>query len=69
MFDNVELPYPATYDDSYSTRRLAREGEDMQSSSAAERIGAPGPGLAAAAYNLVLIHAPRKFSVQNEIRP
>ncbi len=30
MFDDVELPYPATFDDDYATRRLAREAQDMK---------------------------------------
>ncbi|MEK7408839.1 MAG: sulfatase-like hydrolase/transferase, partial [Acidobacteriota bacterium] len=30
MFSDIELPYPATFDDDYSTRRLAREAQDMK---------------------------------------
>ena len=30
MFDGVDIPYPDTFDDDYSTRKIAREAEDMQ---------------------------------------
>jgi arylsulfatase A-like enzyme len=30
MFDDIELPYPTTFDDDYATRRLAKEARDMQ---------------------------------------
>lgn len=30
LFSNIELPYPATFNDDYATRRLAREAEDMR---------------------------------------
>lgn len=30
LFDNVELPYPETFDDDYATRRMAQEAEDMR---------------------------------------
>jgi arylsulfatase A-like enzyme len=30
LFDDIELPYPATFNDDYATRRLAKEAEDMQ---------------------------------------
>jgi arylsulfatase A-like enzyme len=30
LFENVEIPYPETYDDDYATRRMAREAEDMR---------------------------------------
>lgn len=30
LYDGVELPYPATFDDDYATRKIAREAEDMR---------------------------------------
>jgi len=30
LFDNIEIPHPATYDDDYATRRIAKEAEDMR---------------------------------------
>ena len=30
LFDDIELPYPSTFDDDYATRRLAKEAEDMR---------------------------------------
>lgn len=30
LLEGVELPHPATYDDDYATRRVAREAEDMK---------------------------------------
>ncbi len=30
LFSDIELPHPATYDDNYDTRRLAKEAEDMR---------------------------------------
>jgi arylsulfatase A-like enzyme len=30
MFDDIEWPYPETYDDDYETRTLAKEAEDMR---------------------------------------
>ena len=30
LFENIELPYPATFDDDYATRRIAKEAEDMR---------------------------------------
>lgn len=30
MYDGVELPYPATFDDNHATRKVAREAEDMR---------------------------------------
>jgi arylsulfatase A-like enzyme len=30
MFSDVELPLPATFDDDYATRKIAREAEDMR---------------------------------------
>ncbi|MBI3697878.1 MAG: sulfatase [Acidobacteria bacterium] len=30
LFDDIELPYPATYNDDYATRRIAKEAEDMR---------------------------------------
>ena len=30
MFDDIEWPYPETYDDDYSTRRIAEEAKDMR---------------------------------------
>lgn len=30
MFDDVELPYPETFDDDFTTRKVAREAEDMR---------------------------------------
>jgi len=30
LFENVELPYPPTFDDDYSSRKVAREAEDMR---------------------------------------
>lgn len=30
MFNEIELPHPATFDDDYDTRRVAREAEDMK---------------------------------------
>jgi arylsulfatase A-like enzyme len=30
MFADVELPYPATFNDDYATRRLAKEAQDMR---------------------------------------
>jgi len=30
LFDDLELPYPETFNDDYSTRRVAREAQDMR---------------------------------------
>lgn len=30
LYEGTELPYPATFDDEYSTRKIAREAEDMR---------------------------------------
>jgi arylsulfatase A-like enzyme len=30
LYDGIELPYPATFDDNYATRRIAAEAEDMK---------------------------------------
>src|SRR5437867_2660071 len=30
MLDNIELPYPETFNDDYATRRMAKEAEDMR---------------------------------------
>jgi arylsulfatase A-like enzyme len=30
LFDDIELPYPATFDDDYATRTLAKEARDMK---------------------------------------
>jgi arylsulfatase A-like enzyme len=30
LFDDIELPYPATFDDDYATRKLAKEAQDMK---------------------------------------
>ncbi len=30
LFDTIEIPHPATYDDNYATRRIAKEAEDMR---------------------------------------
>jgi arylsulfatase A-like enzyme len=30
LLEEIELPYPPTYDDNYATRRVAREAEDMK---------------------------------------
>lgn len=30
LYDDIELPYPATFDDDYATRRLAKEAQDMR---------------------------------------
>jgi arylsulfatase A-like enzyme len=30
LFDQIELPYPATFNDDYATRRIAKEAEDMR---------------------------------------
>jgi len=30
LLGDIELPYPATFDDDYATRRMAREAEDMR---------------------------------------
>ncbi|MBM3813427.1 MAG: sulfatase [Acidimicrobiia bacterium] len=30
LYERVELPYPATFDDDYATRKVAREAEDMR---------------------------------------
>ncbi|MBM3726986.1 MAG: sulfatase [Acidobacteria bacterium] len=30
LYEGTELPYPATFDDDYATRRVAREAEDMR---------------------------------------
>ncbi len=30
LFENIEIPYPPTFDDDYATRKVAREAEDMR---------------------------------------
>lgn len=30
LFSDIDLPYPATFDDDYATRKLAREAQDMR---------------------------------------
>jgi arylsulfatase A-like enzyme len=30
LFDDIELPYPATFNDDYATRKLAKEAQDMR---------------------------------------
>jgi arylsulfatase A-like enzyme len=30
LFEDIELPYPATYDDDYATRKMAKEAQDMR---------------------------------------